>query len=162
MNSSHSSGLRLEQSLSLLGHARALEGALAAGGLTGVAGGEAGPGGVDGLVDDLALASVGFSSNQSASFSLVAFSTSERIETLPSLPLVWPSNWGSWRRTEMMAVRPSRMSSPWRFSSFSLRRPLARAYLLTTLVSDFLKPSSCMPPSMVAMPLAKLWRPSAL
>ena len=32
----------------------------------------------------------------------------------------------------MMAVRPSRMSSPWRFSSFSLRRPLARAYLLST------------------------------
>ena len=62
----------------------------------------------------------------------------------------------------MMAVRPSRMSSPWRFSSFSLSRPLARAYLLTTLVSDFRKPSTCMPPSMVAMPLAKLWRPSAL
>ena len=47
------------------------------------------------------------------------------------------------------------MSSPWRFSSFSLRRPLARAYLLTALVRAFLKPSSCMPPSMVLMPLAK-------
>ena len=34
------------------------------------------------------LASVGFSSNHSASFSLVAFWTSERIETLPSLALV--------------------------------------------------------------------------
>ena len=80
------------------------------------------------------LASVGFSSSQSASFSLVARSTSDRIETLPSLALVWPSNCGSRSRTEMMAVRPSRMSSPWRFSSFSLSRPLARAYWLTTLV----------------------------
>ena len=35
-----------------------------------------------------------------------------------------------------------------------------RAYLLTTLVRAFLKPSSCMPPSMVAMPLAKEWMPS--
>ncbi len=54
------------------------------------------------------------------------------------------------------------MSSPWRFSSFSLSRVLARAYLLTTLVRAFLKPSSCMPPSMVLMPLAKEWRPSVL
>ena len=106
------------------------------------------------------LASVGCSSSQSPSFSLVARSTSERIETLPSLALVWPSNCGSRSCTEMMAVRPSRMSSPRRLSSFSLSRPLARAYLLTTLVRAFLKPSSCMPPSMVAMPLAKEWRPS--
>ena len=62
----------------------------------------------------------------------------------------------------MMAVRPSRMSSPWRFSSFSLRMPLALAYLLTALVRAFLKPSSCMPPSMVLMPLAKEWMPSVL
>ena len=62
----------------------------------------------------------------------------------------------------MMAVRPSRMSSPARFSSFSLSRFLARAYLLTTLVMALRKPSSCMPPSMVAMPLAKEWRPSVL
>ena len=34
---------------------------------------------------------------------------------------------------------------------------MARAYLLTTLVRAFLKPSSCMPPSMVEMPLAKEW-----
>ena len=73
------------------------------------------------------LASVGFSSSHSPSFSLVARSTSERMETLPSLALVWPSNCGSRRRTEMMAVRPSRMSSPLRFSSFSLSRLRARA-----------------------------------
>ena len=108
------------------------------------------------------LASVGCSSRKSPSFSLVARSTSERMGTLPSLPLVWPSNWGSRRRTEMMAVRPSRMSSPRRLSSFSFSRPLARAYLLTTLVRPFLKPSSCIPPSMVLMPLAKECRPSVL
>ena len=57
----------------------------------------------------------------------------------------------------MMAVRPSRMSSPRRFSSFSFSVPLARAYLLATLVRDFLNPSSCIPPSMVEMPLANEW-----
>ena len=108
-----------------------------------------------------ARASAGFSSSHSASFSLVAFSTSERMETLPSLALVWPSNWGSASFTETMAVRPSRMSSPRRFSSFSLSSLTAeRAYLLTTLVRAFLKPSTCMPPSPVVMPLAKEWMPS--
>ena len=54
------------------------------------------------------------------------------------------------------------MSSPRRLSSFSLRRALPRAYLFTTLVRAFLKPSSCMPPSLVVMPLAKEWRPSVV
>ena len=84
----------------------------------------------------------------------MAFWTNERIETLPSLALVWPSNCGSRSFTETMAVMPSRMSSPSRFSSFSLSRFLARAYLFTTVVSAVLKPSTCMPPSMVEMPLA--------
>ena len=100
------------------------------------------------------LASTGFSSSHSASRSLVAFCTKERIGTLPSLALVCPSNCGSRSFTETIAVMPSRMSSPSRFSSFSLSRFLARAYLLTTLVSAVLKPSTCMPPSMVEMPLA--------
>ena len=43
------------------------------------------------------------------------------------------------------------MSSPRRFSSFSFRWPFCRAYRLSTLVRAFLKPSSCMPPSVVAM-----------
>ena len=73
------------------------------------------------------LASVGFSSNHCCSLSLVTLVTSERMAVLPSLPLVWPSNCGLPRRTEMMAVRPSRMSSPARFSSFSLSSCLARA-----------------------------------
>ncbi len=73
------------------------------------------------------LASRGFSSNHSLSFLFVARSVSERMLTLPSLALVCPSNCGSRRRTEMMAVRPSRMSSPLRFSSFSFSRLRARA-----------------------------------
>ena len=100
------------------------------------------------------LASVGFSSSHSARRSLVAFWTNERIGTLPSLALVWPSNCGSRSLTEMIAVMPSRMSSPSRFSSFSLSRFLARAYLLMTDVSAARKPSTCMPPSIVEMPLA--------
>ena len=85
---------------------------------------------------------------------MVAFWTNERIGTLPNLALVWPSNCGSRSFTDTMAVMPSRMSSPVRFGSFSLSRFLALAYLLTTVVRAVLKPSTCMPPSMVEMPLA--------
>ena len=55
------------------------------------------PGPGRGLMDLVTIcrASVGFSSSHSASFSLVARSTSERMGTLPSLALVWPSNCGS-------------------------------------------------------------------
>ena len=52
------------------------------------------------------------------------------------------------------------MSSPRRLSSFSLMRPLARPYLFTAFVRAFLKPSSCMPPSVVAMLFANEWMPS--
>ncbi len=43
-----------------------------------------------------------------------------------------------------------------------LRRFLANAYLLTAEVSAALNPSSCVPPSTVEIPLAKLCMPSAL
>ena len=114
------------------------------------------------LLRTILLASVGFSSSQSESFSLVARWTSVLMDVLPSLALVWPSNCGSRSRTETMAVMPSRMSSPVRFGSFSLRRFFARAYLLTAEVSAALKPSTWVPPSTVLMPLAKLWMPSVL
>ena len=100
------------------------------------------------------LASVGFSWNHSSNLVLVSFWTNERIETLPSFALVCPSNWGSRNFTDTTAVTPSRMSSPSRFSSFSFNPPEARAYLFTTEVSAVLKPSTCMPPSTVEMPLA--------
>ena len=105
-------------------------------------------------------ASVGFSSSHSANFSFVARSTRDRMEVLPSFALVCPSNWGSRSFTETMAHIPSRMSSPSRFSSFSFSTPLVRAYLLTTFVRPFFSPSTWVPPSTVAIPLAKPWRPS--
>ncbi len=84
----------------------------------------------------------------------MAFWTNERIETLPSLAFVCPSNCGSRSFTAMIAVIPSRMSSPVRLSSFSLSRFFARAYLFSTVVSAVRKPSTCIPPSMVEMLLA--------
>ena len=68
-------------------------------------------------------ASFGFSSRNSASFALTTDSTKPCMPGLPSLVFVWPSNCGSVSLAEMTAVRPSRMSSPSRFLSFSLRRP---------------------------------------
>ena len=68
----------------------------------------------------IALPTVGFSSKNSASFSVTTAFTSVRISLLPSLALVWPSNWASVSLTEMTQVKPSRQSSPETFSS-SLR-----------------------------------------
>ena len=73
------------------------------------------------------LASPGCSSSHVVSWALTVVSTRERIEALPSLVFVWPSNCGSRSFTERIAMRPSRTSSPIRLSSFSLSRPLARA-----------------------------------
>ena len=73
------------------------------------------------------FASPGFSSRNSPSLRLTASLTSPSIGGLPSLVLVWPSNWGSCSFTEITAVRPSRTSSPARFSSFSFSSPLLRA-----------------------------------
>ena len=73
------------------------------------------------------LPSPGCSSSQVISCSFTVVSTNERISVFPSLVLVCPSNWGSASFTATIAVSPSRMSSPMRFSSFSLRSPFARA-----------------------------------
>ena len=75
----------------------------------------------------IALASFGFSSRKPASLALQLVSTSPRIEGLPSLVLVWPSNWGSRSFTETIAASPSRQSSPVSGSSFSFSSPWARA-----------------------------------
>ncbi len=74
-----------------------------------------------------APASCGFSSRNSASLVLTTEATKPSMPGLPSLVFVWPSNCGSVSLTEMTAVRPSRMSSPVRFSSFSLSWPFSRA-----------------------------------
>ena len=72
-------------------------------------------------------ASAGFSSRNSASPLLTAACTKPSTGGLPSLVFVWPSNCGSAIFTEMIAVRPSRTSSPWRFGSFSFSSPTWRA-----------------------------------
>ena len=93
----------------------------------------------------------------------VALSTRPLTSVFPSLVFVCPSNCGSPSFTEMTAASPSRMSSPVRFSSFSLRMPFCRAYALTVLESADRKPERCAPPSWVFMLLAKVktesWKP---
>ena len=73
------------------------------------------------------FASAGCSSIHVENCAFMVVSTSERIDALPSFVFVCPSNCGSRSLTEMMAVSPSRTSSPMRFSSFSFTSPLARA-----------------------------------
>src|SRR6478752_10514356 len=102
------------------------------------------------------FASAGFDSNQWLSCSLHAFCTNDLTSVLPSLVLVWPSNWGSLTLTEMTAARPSRMSSPVRLASFSFSSFLSLAYLFTTDVSALRKPSSWVPPSWVLIVLANV------
>ena len=92
--------------------------------------------------------SVGLRSNQSASHSLHTFWTNDLASELPSLVLVWPSNCGSASLIEMIAARPSRMSSPVSLSSLGLKIFFSVAHLLTTEVSADRKPSSWVPPSM--------------
>ena len=75
----------------------------------------------------IALASLGRSSRNSARYRFVVLSTRPLTSVFPSLVFVCPSNCGSLSFTEMTAARPSRISSPVRFSSFSLRRPFCRA-----------------------------------
>ncbi len=72
-------------------------------------------------------ASAEYRSSHSGSLVLSVRSTYDRISVFPSLVLVCPSNCGSFTLTETIAVRPSRMSSPERFGSFSLSRFLSRA-----------------------------------
>jgi hypothetical protein len=69
------------------------------------------------------------------------------ISILPSLPLVWPSNWGSGILTLMTAVHPSRTSSP-HVGSSSLRYLFLWAYS-SEHASEPSKPVRFVPPSMV-------------
>ena len=98
--------------------------------------------------------SLGWLSSQAPNSSVMARCTKPLTSELPSLVLVWPSNCGSPSLTEMTAVRPSRTSSPVRFSSLSLSWFCLRAKSLTSLVSAARKPSSWVPPSWVLTVLA--------
>ena len=104
----------------------------------------------------MSLPSEGLRSNQSPNRSLRTFCTNDLASVLPSLVLVWPSNWGSASLMEMMAVRPSRMSSPETRSSFFFTRPQVSPQRLTVLVRAARNPSSWVPPSWVLMVLAKV------
>ena len=86
--------------------------------------------------------------------------TKPLASVLPSLVLVWPSNCGSPILIEMIAVRPSRMSSPETRSSGFFIRPHSKPQLLTSEVSAARKPSSWVPPSWVLIVLAKVWTDS--
>ena len=84
----------------------------------------AGPGRRDRLVDDLVgLLRVLLEEVARASVD-DGLRRSPRIPRLPSFVLVWPSNCGSRSLTEITAVRPSRTSSPARFSSLLLEQAL--------------------------------------
>ena len=104
----------------------------------------------------ISLPSAGFFSSHSPSWSLTTFCTKVFISVLPSFAFVCPSNCGSAIFTLTMAVRPSRMSSPLRFGSFSLRMFHSRANLFISVVSAARKPSSCVPPSVVLIVLANV------
>ena len=105
----------------LAGQAGAVERRLAPGQVTGALGGHAGPGRQGRLLHDLVgLAGVLL---QPLGQLLVGGPLHQRADgDVAQLGLGLPLELGSRSRTEMMAVRPSRMSSPWRFSSFSLSR----------------------------------------
>jgi len=82
--------------------------------------------------------------------------TKPLASVLPSLVLVWPSNCGSPSLIEMIAVRPSRMSSPETRSSRFLISPHSSPQLLTSDVRAERNPSSWVPPSWVLIVLAKV------
>jgi hypothetical protein len=73
-----------------------------------------------------------------------------------SLPLVCPSNCGCGSFTLITAVRPSRTSSPVRFSFDVLEQARRLAAALMVRVSALRNPLRCEPPSTVLMLLAKL------
>ena len=67
------------------------------------------------------LPTAGFCSRKISSCLLTTLSTAPLASLLPSFCLVWPSNCGSSILTLMIAVRPSRISSPLKFGSLSRR-----------------------------------------
>ena len=140
----------------LAGQAAAAEQSLAAAGqVTRLAGRDPGAAAAWAL-RTMSLPSAGFCSSQAPSWSLTTRCTKPLASVLPSLVLVWPSNCGSPSLIEMIAVRPSRMSSPETRSSGFFIRPQSAASLLTSVVSAARKPSSWVPPSWVLIVLAKV------
>ena len=100
------------------------------------------------------LATWGFSSKNAPSFSFSRASTVPLTEVLPSLVLVWPSNFGSGIFTLTTATSPSLTSSPASAILRFFRRFFSSAYLFTVLVSEVRNPERWVPPSTLFMLLA--------
>ena len=75
----------------------------------------------------IVFATDGFCSRKYVSCSLTTLSTALLASLFPSFCLVCPSNWGSSILTLMIAVRPSRISSPERLGSLSFNSLLLLA-----------------------------------
>ena len=99
--------------------------------------------------------SEGCSSNHWPSLSLTTDSTTGRTSEETSLSLVCEENLGSGTLTDSTQVRPSRMSSPVRFTFSFLESPLSSAYLFSVRVSAPRKPARWVPPSRCGMLLVK-------
>ena len=74
----------------------------------------------------ICFATVGFSSINLLKVSLNNLSVTFRASEFPNLVFVCPSNCGLGCLIDTTAVKPSRTSSPERFASFSLIKPLLR------------------------------------
>ena len=79
------------------------------------------------ILPTIVLASFGFSSNHSANFSFIRLSTAGRTSDETSLSLVWLENLGSGTLTDKTQVKPSRASSPVKFTFSFLAIPLVCA-----------------------------------
>mmetsp|Transcript_41800 Transcript_41800/g.99155 ORF Transcript_41800/g.99155 Transcript_41800/m.99155 type:complete len:231 (+) Transcript_41800:619-1311(+) len=96
---------------------------------------------------------LGSDSSDSEMSSATTRSTILRTSGLPSRVLVCPSNSGFGTLTLMTAPRPSRQWSPDKLGSDSLRILDFRARVLSVRVRAALRPSMCVPPSVVLIEL---------
>ncbi len=107
------------------------------------------------------LASVGFSSRNSASFADTTSCTIGSTSEDTSLSLVCDENLGSGTFTDSTQHRPSRMSSPVvsTFAFFAIS--CCSMYWLSVRVIAWRSPVRCVPPSRCGMLLVKHWTFSA-
>ena len=103
----------------------------------------------------IVFATAGFCSRKISSWPLTTLSTAPLASLFPSFCFVCPSNCGSSILTLIMAVSPSRISSPERFDSLSFKILFFLAYSLKVLVRAFLNPTIWVPPSGVVILFTK-------
>ena len=98
---------------------------------------------------NIALATPGFSSRNSANFSLTACSTMPLVSEFPNFVLVCPSNCGSGTFILIIADKPSLKSSPDGVTDIFFNKSFSVAYAFKVRVKAALKPDKCVPPSSV-------------